>query len=388
MDLPLRVGRYEVLRLLGQGGMGRVLLARDTVLGREVAIKLLRDDLGLPPETREALFARMRQEARAAATVSHPNMVVLHDMGEEEKVGLFLVFEYVRGPTLRERIASGGGLPPGEIIFLARELGAALDVAHAAGIVHRDVKPENVLLPDTGAKLTDFGIARIPDSTLTQAGAVLGTVAYSAPEALTVGEFSARSDQFSLAATLYEALSGGRPFPGEDTLAVASRIATEEPRTVRRGENGPELPRAHLVLARGLHKDPKARFPSCSAFAEALAAALDPEGDAPRSSMLPPASVLPPAKTRVQNIVAVLAVLAIAALLAFGRHPMPGKEPVQDPKDEADATPPVDPPKKARPAPVHHETRKARDEAGAEERRDSAGDSGARAQDDAGVITM
>src|ERR1700727_44544 len=107
MDLPARIGRYEVIRVLGQGGMGRVLLAKDSVLGRYVAVKILRDDLGLPPESRAALFARMQQEARAAAAVGHPNMVTLHDMGEEPAVGLYLVFEYISGPTLRDRIAEG-----------------------------------------------------------------------------------------------------------------------------------------------------------------------------------------------------------------------------------------------------------------------------------------
>ncbi|MEO8797823.1 MAG: serine/threonine-protein kinase, partial [Polyangiaceae bacterium] len=235
MELPKRVGRYDVVRLLGQGGMGRVLLAKDTVLGREVAVKIVRDDLGIPPEMKEALFLRMKQEARAAAAVSHPNFVTLHDMGEEEAVGVFLVFEYVRGPTLRERIAAGA-LDPDEVYKLARDVGSALDRAHEAGVIHRDVKPENVLMSETGPKLTDFGIARLPDSTLTRAGSVLGTAAYSAPEALALAEFGPFSDQFSLAATLYEAFGGKRAFPGDDTLAVASRIATEDPAPLKRGD--------------------------------------------------------------------------------------------------------------------------------------------------------
>src|SRR5262245_42760191 len=181
MDLPKRIGRYDVERELGQGAMGRVLLARDSVLGRRVAVKILRDDLGLPPEQKAALFARMRNEARAAATVSDAGIVTLHDMGEDEALGLYLVFEFVEGPTLRERL-SMGPLALEEVAKLARELGRALTHAHAEGVIHRDVKPENVLLASTGAKLADFGIARLPDSTLTKAGSVLGTIAYSAPE--------------------------------------------------------------------------------------------------------------------------------------------------------------------------------------------------------------
>jgi serine/threonine-protein kinase len=226
MDLPSRIGRYDVEHLLGQGGMGRVLLARDTVLGREVALKVLRDDLGLTPELKAQLVHRMRQEARAAAALSHPAMVTLHDMGEDEHVGLYLVFERIVGPTLRERLHEKGALPPAEVARLARALGSALTHAHAAGVVHRDVKPENVMLSPVGPKLTDFGIARLPDSTLTRASTVLGTPAYSAPEAIASGAFGAQSDQFSLAATLYEALTGKRAFPGDDALMVATRVAT------------------------------------------------------------------------------------------------------------------------------------------------------------------
>jgi eukaryotic-like serine/threonine-protein kinase len=319
MDPPARIGRYEVLRLLGQGGMGRVFLARDTVLGRQVAVKIVRDDLGMPPEMKEALFARMRQEARAAATVSHPNMVVLHDMGEEPTVGLFLVFELIEGPTLRDRIAEEGPLPPDFVEQIARELGGALDRAHAAGVIHRDVKPENVLLAETGVKLTDFGIARLPDSTLTQAGSVLGTPAYSAPEALALGEFSTASDQFSLAATLYEAISGRRAFPGDDTMAVASRIATEDPPPLRRGPEGREMPRVGSVLLRGMAKDPRKRFASCTELSDAMTAALYGSVEPIRMS-LPPPSIQPPARRRAQNILTAAALLTIVGLVTFGRH--------------------------------------------------------------------
>jgi serine/threonine-protein kinase len=181
-----RIGRYEVVQALGQGGMGKVLLARDTVLGRLVAIKVMREDIGIPLEIRFELIDRMKNEARAAAAISHPNMVTLHDMGEEPAAGLYLVFEYVDGPTLRDRLHDGPLTPP-EAAKLARQLGDALATAHASGVIHRDVKPENVLLAKTGAKLADFGIARLPDSTLTRAGVVLGTPAYSAPEALASG---------------------------------------------------------------------------------------------------------------------------------------------------------------------------------------------------------
>src|SRR5262249_25676120 len=134
--------------------------------------------------------------------------------------------ELIKGPTLRERLREEGPLPPLEVAQLARSLGSALAHAHSAGVLHRDVKPENIMLAPTGPKLTDLGIARMPDSPLTRASTVMGTPAYSAPEALASGAFSPYSDQFSLAATLYEAMTGVPAFPGEDALVVATRVAT------------------------------------------------------------------------------------------------------------------------------------------------------------------
>jgi serine/threonine-protein kinase len=354
------IGRYEIIRELGQGGMGKVLLARDTVLGRLVALKLLRSDLGLPPESRAALFDRMRHEARAAAALAHPNMVTLHDMGEDAERGLYLVFEFVEGPTLRDRIEEGP-LEIAKVGEFARLLGDALTHAHEAGVIHRDVKPENVLLSRFGPKLADFGIARLPDSTLTTSGTILGTPAYSAPEALARGEFSAQSDQFSLAAMLYEAASGQRAFPGDDTLVIAGRIATEAPpllapllaeraraKAAREGAvtgtliDARALARLDGVLQRGLAKDPGARFPSCREFGEAALLALRPGSGAaagsgslsffPLPSLRAPSASLRPTPTsrislgllpkttqRLHNLMAAGGVLAIALLLMYGR---------------------------------------------------------------------
>lgn len=275
MRLPNSVGRYRVERELGKGAMGRVLLCHDPVLDRNVALKHLRTDLAIAPEQREPLLDRMRQEARASARVSHPHLVALHDMGEDPHVGLFLVFEYVEGPTLKERLEQGP-LPPNRSARLARELGSAMRVAHHAGVLHRDIKPDNVILSDNGAKLADFGIARMPDSTLTQGGSVLGTPAYSAPEAVGEGNFSPGSDQFSLAATLYEAISSSRAFPGDDAVAVATLIANEEPRPIA---NLAGLDSAvDRVLLRAMSKTPAQRYPDCEQFASALAEALLPSG--------------------------------------------------------------------------------------------------------------
>lgn len=383
---PKRLGRYDIERMLGEGGMGRVWLARDTVLGRRVAIKTLRDDLALPPRVRDELVQRMRHEARAAASVSHPNIVQLHDMGEDPTFGLFLVFEYVPAPSnpdapqsLRERLRDGPLSEP-ELAKLARELGAALTFAHEAGVVHRDVKPENILFARTGAKIADFGIARIPESTITRANTVLGTPAYTAPEALSNGDFSALSDQFSLSATLYEAASGVRAFSGEDAIVTAGKVSSEPPPPLeqRLGESA-TVRAIDAVLARGLAKDPKARFGSCVGLGEALARAIEPAGLGPlrvpeRLSAPPPATLertplssrvslaaraagsstpppgeVPPAMPSVyirkrtqrsQNIAAGIALLVIIGLIVFGRKEDEARrDRVRDAIASASATP-------------------------------------------------
>jgi serine/threonine protein kinase len=270
--LPKQIGRYQVVRLLGRGAMGQVLLARDPVLDRKVAVKLLRGDLALAADQKQQLIVRMRHEARASARLSHPSIVALHDMGEDGQLGLFLVFEYLAGTTLEQRLKRGA-LGADATARLAREVGDALSTAHSAGVLHRDIKPGNLILTDACAKIADFGIARVPDSTLTQSGGLLGTPAYSAPEAIANGTFSPRSDQFSMAATLWEALTGRRAFPGEDAVAVATRITTEHPPAIAKlcGLD----PHVDDIFARGLAKRPEARYPSCAQFGRALAEALE-----------------------------------------------------------------------------------------------------------------
>lgn len=278
------LGRYSDLRLLGEGGMGRVFLATDGVLGRNVAIKVLRDDLGLGAEARAHLDARLRIEARAAALVTHPNVVVLHDMGDDPEVGLYLVFEHVDGPSLRARLEKGPLTLP-DVVRLAKELGSALDAAHDAGVLHRDVKPENVFLAPFGAKIGDFGIARVPDASVTRTGmGVVGTPAYAAPEVLRGKDPSPspKADQFSLAATVYEALTGERAFPGDDLISVAAQIGQSTPAEVTRHDLPREAAKqATTVLRRGMAKDPAARFGSCTELADALEAALGSSAIAP-----------------------------------------------------------------------------------------------------------
>jgi serine/threonine protein kinase len=391
--LPTQIGRYRIERLLGRGAMGRVLLAHDPVLDRSVAIKLLRDDLNIPPEQHDALLHRMRQEARASARVSHPNIVALHDMGEDPELGLCLVFEYAEGLTLKERLVRGP-LGPEAAAKLAREVGDALTTAHSAGVLHRDIKPENIILTPTGAKVADFGIARVPDSTLTRDGGLLGTPAYSAPECIETGRFSPLSDQFSLAATLYEAVSGQRAFPGEDAIAVATRITSDEPPSI--AELAGLDPHVDDVLARGLSKNPNARFENARAFGAALAEAL---WQSPRRHM----PTLPderhrthepsPQESRTARLViggaAVGALLGIAGFqLSIGlresEHPVEARveqvavAPVAAPSELA----PVDPPKaKPKPGPTRHD---ARDAGAGKAQRGNTSDAGAPSASDAG----
>ncbi len=280
--------------------MGRVWLARDSVLGRQVAIKVLRDDLALPPRVLDELVARMRHEAQAAALVSHPNIVTLYDMGEDDAVGLYLVFEYVsaaglssarighddrdrghRPESLRDRLRAGP-LPLGEVTKLAREVGSALAFAHAKGVIHRDIKPENILFSATGAKVADFGIARIPESTITRANAVLGTPAYTSPEVLSDATFGPASDQFAFAATLYEAAAGVRAFGSDDPTVTAGKVSTEPPPPLDPGLGPVLVIRAlNAALGRGLAKAPEARFASCIDLGDAVARAIERPNDGP-----------------------------------------------------------------------------------------------------------
>ncbi len=233
-------------------------------------------------------------------------------MGEDADLGLFLVFEYVEGPTLKARLVDGA-LGREESARLARELGAALTQAHRAGVLHRDVKPENVMLAVSGAKIADFGIARVPDSTLTHHGGLLGTPAYSAPETFDGGDFSPASDQFSLAATVYEAVSGKRAFPGEDAVSVATKIKTQQPAPVA-AELGlpPEVDRA---LLRAMATLPADRFPSCEAFGEALSRALTGEASAGAAAAIPPHREELPRERRLSQVVIGGVVVVVTAVL-------------------------------------------------------------------------
>ena len=214
----LFAGRYELGEPVGSGGMGDVLSARDTVLDRVVAVKLLAPALAQDADLR----ARFEREARLVARLSHPGIVTVFDAGIADDVP-FIVMELVAGTTLAERIANERHLPAEDVRAIGREVALALAYAHAQQLVHRDVKPANILLPTGGgAKLGDFGIARAADTTrLTQAGTLLGTAVYLSPEQLAGEEATAASDVYALGVCLYEALAGRLPREGSSLVALA-----------------------------------------------------------------------------------------------------------------------------------------------------------------------
>lgn len=221
-----RIGAYLVGALLGAGGMGVVYRARDTRLDRDVALKFLPAHLSADPAAKQ----RFLVEARAAAALNHPNVCAIHEVGEDAEGRLFLAMAYYRGETLKRKLERGP-LPIEEALEVARQIARALDAAHARDIVHRDVKPGNVLVTGDGeVKLLDFGLAKLGDATLTAAGARMGTVAYMSPEQTRGSDVDARADLWSLGVVLYETLTGERPFRGNGDRLVIHSIRHDEPR--------------------------------------------------------------------------------------------------------------------------------------------------------------
>jgi serine/threonine protein kinase/Tol biopolymer transport system component len=273
-----KLGPYEILSPLGAGGMGEVYRARDSRLGRDVAIKVLAQHLSLNPELKE----RFEREARAISSLNHPRICILHDLGHQDDVD-FLVMEYLEGETLDQRLKKGP-LPLKETLRIGIEVSEALEAAHRTGIVHRDLKPGNIMLTKSGAKLMDFGLAKAtsagvggsvsnapllsaaptmtaasPKSPLTMVGAVIGTIQYMSPEQIQGKEADARSDLFALGAVLYEMTTGTRPFEVKSQISMASAILEKEPEALTSLQ--PNTPPAlEHVVTTCLAKNPDDRF--------------------------------------------------------------------------------------------------------------------------------
>ncbi len=263
-----RLGSYEITSLLGSGGMGQVYRAKDLKLDRDVAIKVLREELATDPER----LRRFEQEARSASALNHPNIITIHDIGKHGDTP-YIAMEYVEGKTLRELLAEGP-LPTRKLLQLATQIAEGLAKAHSAGIIHRDLKPENMMISSDGyVKILDFGLAKLlaqpgADSeadTMTKegtvAGAVMGTASYMSPEQALGKPLDARTDVFSLGAVLYELATGSRPFQGETPAGLFNEILNKTPATP--SSLNSELPEDIVsVISQALNKDPGQRYPS------------------------------------------------------------------------------------------------------------------------------
>jgi serine/threonine-protein kinase len=329
--------RYELEELVGTGGMSTVFRAHDRQLERRVAIKILHEHYAEDPEYLE----RFRSEARAVARLSHPNIVTVIDRGDDDG-RQYIVFEYVDGENLKELALRSGRLPVRRALELALAIADGLSFAHQRGLVHRDVKPQNVLLNKDGdVKVTDFGIARSlhVEHGVTQTGTVMGTGEYLAPEQASGKPVSPATDVYSLGIVLWELLAGDVPFVGENFVAIALRHVNELPPDLR--ERRPDVsPRLAAAVDRALAKDPARRFPSMADFAKELraclaeaegtaAAVMPPPDDAALTMVTPPARApsRPPARARARRrrptalyvlLALVVAGAAFAAVLLLG----------------------------------------------------------------------
>ena len=338
---PMRLlaKRYRLIERIDEGGAGEVWRARDEKLDRDVAIKLL------GPDADDAFRARFADEARRAAAVVHPNVVTVFDEGRDG-ADAFMVMELVPGKTLREIVAERGPLPPHEVARLIRQVAGALDAAHAAGVVHCDVKPANVIVdPEGVAKLTDFGIARAARDRDEQE--LLGTARYIAPERVEGGPVTARTDVYGLGLVAYELLTGRPAFDGATSEELVRERLVGPPPSLRRARVGID-DRLDAIVGRALATVPDRRYASAGAFARAFSEVADRDSD-PTSSLgkiggirTGPGWMLP----RFDSSVAILAVLAILFALflffsSFQRGSLPGANPTAAPSAVASGTPNV-----------------------------------------------
>lgn len=250
-------GRYKLIEKIGSGGMADVYLATDETLGRKVAIKLLHPQYA----HEENFIARFRREAQSAANLSHPNIVSVYDWGAEGST-YYLVMEHLTGRTLKELINESAPLSETTIVDIGRKIASALAFAHRNGIVHRDIKPQNIIITgDNAVKVTDFGIARSISSTMTQTGSIMGTAQYLSPEQAQGGSVSSASDIYSLGIVLYEMATGRVPFTGDSAVAVALKHVHEAPKPPR--ELNPELSvPLNSAILRAIAKHPSDRYAS------------------------------------------------------------------------------------------------------------------------------
>jgi serine/threonine protein kinase len=322
-------GRYRIEGQVGHGGMARVYRATDTVLGRTVAVKVLEAGHASDP----AFVDRFRREARSAARLNHPNLVSVYDTGSDGPVH-YIVMEFVEGRTLAEVLAGEAPFAPERAAEIAKIIAEALSFAHAEGLVHRDVKPGNVMITPQGqVKVMDFGIARLTTAhTITQTSTVLGTASYLAPEQAQGLRVDGRADVYALGVVLYEMLAGRVPFVADSAVAVASKHVMEQPEPPSKWRRGVP-PALEAIAMRALAKDPADRFQGAAEMAGALAefgaggATMVPAGGPATTAPLARTDVLPPvtrgapgshaAPRRSPWWIRALVILILAALVAL-----------------------------------------------------------------------
>jgi tRNA A-37 threonylcarbamoyl transferase component Bud32 len=345
--------RYEVEGTVGRGGMATVYRGTDRVLGRTVAVKVLSEKYAGD----EKFVTRFRREAQAAAALNHPNIVGVYDTGDEDEMH-YIVMEFVEGETLADVLKREGPLDPTRAVAIAEDVATALEAAHDKGLVHRDVKPGNVMIDRDGrVKVMDFGIARAAaDDTLTQTGLVLGTASYLSPEQAQGSQVDSRSDIYSLGCVLYEMLAGRPPFAGDSPVSIAYRHVNEDPRPP--SDVAPSVPRElDAVVLRALAKEPDERFATAEEFRTALDAAMGGPDTAPIAAAGGDTDIMPaeapappderparPARTWLPVALAAAAVVAVAGLLAIslaGEDPQAERQ--RDRQGEGGQEQPVEP---------------------------------------------
>ena len=275
---PRTIGRYRILSELGRGSMARVYLAVDPNIDRKVALKVLDPRNPTSQEMVDAIEKRFLIEATAAARLDHPSAVAIYDADVDAETGeSYIAMEWVDGTSLRDRLSAGGPLPLTEAVDIALQVAGALDAAHRQGLIHRDVKPANILMNRQGrAKLSDFGIAKLDDLELTTTGQVLGTPLFMSPEQIRDEDLDGRSDLFSLGVVLYQCLTGEPPFAGETLPSVTHKVMTADPRPVR--DLSPHVSEKLAgIVDRLLAKDREERFSNAAELAQALAVAIGVE---------------------------------------------------------------------------------------------------------------
>ena len=349
-------GRYRVLGRLGVGGMATVYLAEDSSLGRKVALKVMAERYSEDGEFVE----RFRREAQAAARLNHPNIIAVYDRGEADGRP-YIAMEYLQGRTLKQVIQAEGPLPPERAIAIAMQVLAGLRYAHEHGVVHRDVKPHNVLVGDDGRiKVTDFGIAHAGDPQMTEVGSIVGTAQYLSPEQARGRGVGPQTDIYSLGVVLYEMLAGRVPFEGDSSVAIAMQHVSDPPPPLR--ALAPDVPESlALVVAHAMLKDPAQRYGSADEFAAdldrvrrglvpvaataahtaivardptELVPAVEATRIAPRPEATPllsgeqplPARPTPRKRSRWPWLLVLLLLLAVGALAAFAIGGVPGDD--------------------------------------------------------------